>query len=153
MGIPIESREPFLDYRMVELALTLPVTYLIREGWHKWILRKALEDFLPYEVVWRKKKMGFPFPYERFFLDSREIIESVFREANNPLVDLSMRRKLYFDRYQYWRLISFVLWYELFFNVNIPLFERIGRLAEKSTTPADYGFMPEFLKSCQVFAK
>ena len=59
MGIPIEGRSPFLDYRVVELALTLPVTYFIRHGWHKWIVRKALEELLPQEVVWRKQKAGF----------------------------------------------------------------------------------------------
>lgn len=45
MGVPFEGRCPFLDYRVIELATQLPVTYLIRDGWHKWILRKAMEDY------------------------------------------------------------------------------------------------------------
>ena len=39
----IESRVPFLDYRLVELAMSLPSGYKIRKGTTKYILRKAHE--------------------------------------------------------------------------------------------------------------
>ena len=87
MGIPFEVRCPFLDYRVVEIATRMPTTYLIRHGWHKWILRKAMEDSLPAEVVWRRVKMGFPYPYERFFASYRGIIELILTEARNPYID------------------------------------------------------------------
>ena len=66
MAIPVEHRFPFLDYRLVELGLQLPVTYLFRNGWTKYILRKAMQDFLPDRITWRREKMGFPFPLRRF---------------------------------------------------------------------------------------
>jgi len=62
MSVPLELRTPYLDYRVVEFAFSLPVELLIRDGWMKWLLRKAMEDVLPSEVVWRRKKGGFPFP-------------------------------------------------------------------------------------------
>ncbi|NJK40813.1 MAG: asparagine synthase (glutamine-hydrolyzing) [Acaryochloridaceae cyanobacterium SU_2_1] len=61
MGVPMESRMPFLDYRFVELAFTLPLSYLIRDGWLKWIMRDSLQDLLPPEVLWRKAKWAFLF--------------------------------------------------------------------------------------------
>ena len=64
MGVPLELRLPFLDYRVVEFGFTLPMEFLIRDGWMKWLLRCAMEDLLPRDVVWRKRKMGFPFPTE-----------------------------------------------------------------------------------------
>jgi asparagine synthase (glutamine-hydrolysing) len=72
MSIPIEHRFPFLDYRLVELGLTLPTAYLFRHGWTKYILRKAMEPFLPRRIAWRREKMGFPFPLRRFLSSHRE---------------------------------------------------------------------------------
>ena len=66
MAIPVEHRFPFLDYRLVELGLQLPVAYLFRNGWTKYVLRKAMEGALPDRITWRRDKMGFPFPLRRF---------------------------------------------------------------------------------------
>ena len=62
MAFSIESRVPFVDYRLVEYVLTIPVTYKIHDGWSKYILRKAMDGELPAEVQWRKDKMGFVTP-------------------------------------------------------------------------------------------
>jgi asparagine synthase (glutamine-hydrolysing) len=42
--VPIEIRAPFLDYRVVEFAFGLPISYFIRDGWLKWILREAMKE-------------------------------------------------------------------------------------------------------------
>ena len=63
LAVPIEIRAPFLDHRVVEFVFQLPIDYLIRDGWLKWILRESMTDRLPSEIVWRSNKMGFPFPY------------------------------------------------------------------------------------------
>src|SRR5262245_15092710 len=94
MGVPLETRDPLLDFRVIDLAFRLPVTYLIRDGWHKWILRKAMEELLPAEIVWRKKKMGFPFPYANFREHNRDVFEKIFTMASNPFLDLSKRQIL-----------------------------------------------------------
>lgn len=147
MGIPIEARAPFLDFRMVELAFMLPVTYLIRDGWHKWILRKAFEDRLPHDVVWRKQKMGFPFPIERFFFESRLVRDTIFSMSDNPYINLKTAEHYPND----WRTLSFLLWYELFFNNNTNLFNNIDRIVESSNHhPNPDGFVPEYFLSCRV---
>ncbi|BAU48099.1 asparagine synthase [Sulfurifustis variabilis] len=142
MGVPFEGRCPFLDYRMVEVALRLPVTYLIRDGWHKWILRKAMESHLPHDVVWRRAKMGFPFPYESFFESYRPIIDLILAEASNPYVDFGKKDVLRND----WRALSFLLWYEYFFNGNMDLFDRIERAASHGSAGAALPFKPAFLR-------
>jgi len=146
MAIPIEIRAPFLDYRLVEMAMQLPVTYLLRNGWHKWILRKACEDILPHDVLWRKKKMGFPFPYQRFYENSDKILNTIFKNANNPYIDFSKKDDFKND----WNAISFILWYELFFNQNINLFEKIQKVATQSNKEINYGFTPQYLISGQL---
>jgi asparagine synthase (glutamine-hydrolysing) len=148
MGIPLEVRAPFLDYRVIELAFTLPTGYLFRDGWHKWILRKAVEDILPADVVWRRNKMGFPFPYGRFQEENRRIVDLILDRASNPYIDLTQRRMLGDD----WRVIGFLLWYEYFFNDNLSLFDAIEAAAREAAATADYGFTPHFLQSCGVAA-
>jgi len=142
MGVPLEVRAPFLDYRLIELAFRLPVTYLFRDGWHKWILRKSLEGLLPDDVLWRKKKMGFPFPYRSFFSSSEGIIDKIFTASKNPFVDLkrgSARKN--------WKLISFIIWYEFFFNENHILFDEIKKMSLKESPGAWGSFSPQFLRS------
>jgi asparagine synthase (glutamine-hydrolysing) len=58
----IETRLPFLDYRLVEMAVSLPTKIKIKNGWTKFILRKAIENKLPENIVWRKNKFGFEAP-------------------------------------------------------------------------------------------
>jgi asparagine synthase (glutamine-hydrolysing) len=144
MGMPIEARCPLLDYRVIELGFRLPVTYLVRNGWRKWILRKAMEDVLPSEVVWRKTKMGFPFPYDRFQEESNPTMDTILMRANNPFLDLSQGQSLKSN----WNAMSFILWYELFFNENVDLLLEVQRIgALRSAPAAGNGFTPEYLKN------
>ncbi|OUV22190.1 MAG: asparagine synthase (glutamine-hydrolyzing) [Gammaproteobacteria bacterium TMED95] len=61
MGSSLELRVPFLDYRMVEFAGSLPPNYKIRRGDFKSILKDMFKDELPPEIL-RRKKLGFPTP-------------------------------------------------------------------------------------------
>jgi len=54
-----EIRLPFLDYRLVQLLVSLPVEYKLRNGWTKWVFRRAMEPLLPQTIAWRKDKQGF----------------------------------------------------------------------------------------------
>lgn len=58
MAHSIEGRVPFLDLEMIELGLRIPSRYCLYGDppVEKWILRKACEDLLPSEIVWRKKE-------------------------------------------------------------------------------------------------
>ena len=143
MGMPFEARTPFLDYRVVEIATRMPITYLIRHGWHKWILRKAMEDSLPADVLWRRVKMGFPFPYERFFATYRDIIDLILKEAQNPYINFSRNERLRTD----WNALSFVLWYEFFINDNKSLFRKIEEMSAKIESHITTGYVPEYLKN------
>jgi asparagine synthase (glutamine-hydrolysing) len=57
----IEVRCPFLDYRMINLALSIPSSLKTKNGEPKYILKKSLEQLLPKEILYRKK-MGFCVP-------------------------------------------------------------------------------------------
>src|SRR6202049_3889822 len=62
MAHGLESRVPFLDHRVVELASTIPADVKFKNGTMKHMLREALGDRLPDSVLARTDKMGFPVP-------------------------------------------------------------------------------------------
>ena len=62
MALAREIRVPYLDYRLVTMLLPLAPEWKLREGWSKWIFRKAMEPYLPEEIAWRKDKQGFVIP-------------------------------------------------------------------------------------------
>ncbi len=61
MAHAVETRVPFLDHRLVELAFRLPVNARLHRGHGKWILKRIAERYLPKELAWRTKN-GFSFP-------------------------------------------------------------------------------------------
>jgi asparagine synthase (glutamine-hydrolysing) len=58
MAHSIEGRVPFLDLTVIELGQRIPAAYKLKGEplVEKWILRKAFEDLLPHDIVWRKKE-------------------------------------------------------------------------------------------------
>lgn len=62
MAWSCEVRNPFLDYRLMEAALCLPINLKLSHGWTKYALRKAMDIDMPSEIVWRKDKKGFSNP-------------------------------------------------------------------------------------------
>lgn len=62
MAHSIEARVPFTDYRLVDYMFSIPAVYKIRHGWTKWLLRLAVKDLLPAQIVWRRDKLGFAAP-------------------------------------------------------------------------------------------
>jgi asparagine synthase (glutamine-hydrolysing) len=66
MAHGLECRAPFLDYRLVEFAASLPVRLKYRRGRGKWLLREAFGHLLPQEVFARPK-MGFGVPLDHWF--------------------------------------------------------------------------------------
>jgi asparagine synthase (glutamine-hydrolysing) len=63
MGVSLESRAPFLDHRVVELAWRIPPDLKVRQGKGKWILRQVLHRYVPAELVERPKR-GFSVPLD-----------------------------------------------------------------------------------------
>ena len=62
MAFGVEARVPFLDHRLVEFCFRQDSSMLIRDGWTKWMLRKAMEGSVPASISWRRDKVGFETP-------------------------------------------------------------------------------------------
>lgn len=59
MAHGLESRCPFMDYRVVEFGFSLTLDKLMRDGYGKWLLRQLADPALPRDVAWPNRKDGF----------------------------------------------------------------------------------------------
>lgn len=66
MAVSLEAREPLLDHRLVEFAASLPASMRLRGGTGKWLMKKAMERYLPEQILYRPK-MGFVTPISAWF--------------------------------------------------------------------------------------
>jgi len=61
MSVSIEPRVPFLDHKLVEFTMNLPTEIKVKKGVTKWVLKEAVRDLIPDEIIDRPK-MGFGAP-------------------------------------------------------------------------------------------
>ncbi len=98
MAFSIESRVPFLDYRIVEFAIALDGKYKIKNQWTKWIIRRACKEYLPKEITKRKNKMGFPAPFARWLREGNsreEIAEVIYQFGDRNIVPKETVDRIY----------------------------------------------------------
>jgi asparagine synthase (glutamine-hydrolysing) len=125
MAASIESRVPFLDHEFVEFSARVPDRLKLRGGEGKYIVKKAVEDLLPREVIYRTK-LGFPTPLRQWLREPRA--EAIFdlltdpesllaaytdRDAIRQLVE-RQRSGRYDATDRIWRLLNLQLWGDVF---------------------------------------
>lgn len=119
MAHAIETRLPFLDYRLVEFSTSIATELKLTDGWGKHILRKAMAARMPADIVWRKHKFGFESPESRWMRTHREAIDSTIA-SSNLISYLCSRGALHSDGLSKinqglrWRLFSLSKWAETF---------------------------------------
>jgi asparagine synthase (glutamine-hydrolysing) len=90
MAEGVEVRVPFLDLELVDFAHRIPVHFKQKGSQGKWVLKKAMEPFLPEDVIYRSKS-GFGVPLRRWMrFELREMLADILGEA-------SLRRRGLFD--------------------------------------------------------
>lgn len=94
MACGLEVRVPFCDYRIAEYLYNVPWEYKDYKGREKGLLRKAFEDILPSEIVWRKKS---PYPKTHNPSYTKAIDEQFLEMVNDktsPLFEILERAEL-----------------------------------------------------------
>jgi len=125
MACSLESRVPFLDHPLVEFAARVPDHLKIRNGEAKYIFKRAVENLLPRDIVYRKK-MGFPTPLRAWLSDSEAspLLDSLLSD-DGIVGDMLDRKELgaLLDRHRagtedatdrIWRLLNLQIWGEIF---------------------------------------
>ena len=122
MAHSIESRVPFMDYRLVEFLASVPMVYKIHNGWTKYLARLALDKKLPHQITWRKDKMGWPDPADYWFRGPlkewlcRRVESSAFLKQLNLGNNVRARLDGKEDIIHFTRLLNLSTWHKIFFN-------------------------------------
>jgi asparagine synthase (glutamine-hydrolysing) len=126
MAFSLEARVPFLDYRLVEFCFSLPVSQLIRHGWTKWLLRQAMEGFLPEQVTWRRDKLGFATPEQQWLREGVRWITQLFGHDEIQTLPYLHTRVIQQLRSLsandlinipgLWRIVNLEMWHRVFFG-------------------------------------
>jgi len=120
MAFSVESRVPFLDYRLVEFIMSLPSYYKIEGGITKRILRIGMKDTIPEKIKRRTDKLGFATPEEVWLKDNPdqwgEALSEAIKSSKGILkpeakreLDLIIEGNKPFS-FIVWRLICFGAW-------------------------------------------
>jgi asparagine synthase (glutamine-hydrolysing) len=92
------------------------VAHLYRDGWTKYALREAMRGILPDSVVWRRDKMGFPFPFRRFLTEHEpSLLPAACRVLNagyGSAQAFDYTAMAHGDPLRLWRLCSTGFWLE-----------------------------------------
>ncbi len=132
MAMSVESRSPLQDYRLVELALRLPLEYKLRRGDFKTVLKDAFADLIPAEVLARPK-WGFTPPASDWLRTGlRPLVETVLAPERVAAVGVFrpdtlsrlthahiVERK--YELWSIWSALIFHLWYALYIDRSLTL--------------------------------
>lgn len=118
----IQVRLPYLDHPLVEFAATIPSDTKFKDGTMKNVLRQAMKEALPDEIVNRKDKMGFPTPIVEWAQgEAKYFVHDVFscqKAQQRELVDNSVVLKGLEKEEKYsrkiWGLLCLELWQQEF---------------------------------------
>jgi len=69
-AIGVEPRDPFMDIRLLDISLRLPLSQIQRSGWPKFVLRTAMRGTLPSEVIWRRGKQHLGWRFDSALADA-----------------------------------------------------------------------------------
>lgn len=136
MGVSLEGRVPFLDHKLVELAMSIPESVKTRNGTLKHILKKAVRGVIPDEIIDRPKQ-GFGVPIHEWLLD--KLGDEVRKELAEFCKDTDFFDKAEVFRLieerkaaQVWYLFNFALWWKTYIKNQIVSTEDGKRLNEST---------------------
>jgi asparagine synthase (glutamine-hydrolysing) len=130
MAHSMEVRTPFLDFRLAELACSIPGTLKIREGKLKYILRRVAARYVPQEILDRPKE-GFVLPkntwlraglsslVEDVLSADRLSLHGFFEQKYIRLLISNFIRGDDALTFRIWTLIVFQLWYEAYAGASL----------------------------------
>lgn len=123
MAFGVEARVPFYDHQLLEFVFQFAPDQLIN-GSSKSMMRTSFKGVVPQKILEQKGKYSFPSPIDHALKDDsmgKSLFFDLYR--NTPLLIPRKAEQVANDFYHgkgnlniYWRLLSYILWYHIFFT-------------------------------------
>ncbi len=126
MANSIETRFPFLDYRLVDFGNSLPINYKINFEKGKYIIRESMRGIIPEAIYESKIKNGFGTPIDHILKHSKEIKDFLYQKEEYNFFDHEKLVKL-LDMYYtknssnhsfIFKILTTKIWFSIFFESN-----------------------------------
>ncbi|GLR70927.1 asparagine synthase (glutamine-hydrolyzing) [Agaribacter marinus] len=123
MANSLEVRAPILDKEIMEFAAKVPSKFKFNNGEKKYLLKEAFKDYLPDDILYRKK-MGFSVPLAKWFREEIKLIAEKFLIKNAkglPTIFNMARVNDYWQQHQtnkadhsaiLWSMLMFEMWWQ-----------------------------------------
>jgi asparagine synthase (glutamine-hydrolysing) len=104
----VENRSPFLDWDLFKLMAKVPSRYLIQGGYAKYLLRSALDELVPKEILWSRRKVGFNSSLSELIKDDYERFRSCIFDSTRlfEILDKTSLEKKFESDYQAGALLN-----------------------------------------------
>lgn len=123
MSNSIETRFPFLDYRLVEYSFKLPLDYLYSKGKGKYILRESMKEILPKEIYESSLKLGFITPIETILKNDNQIKKLLYKNDSLKIFNehklKNLLDKFYSGSFNHTTIIFKILSIKIWINIFI----------------------------------
>jgi asparagine synthase (glutamine-hydrolysing) len=118
MGASVECRVPYLDHRLIEKSINLPLNYRIRGRQDKYLLRLVAKKHIPKKIVDRKK-FGFPIPLQDYLrpFANKALFENGFCSETLEISNTGIKKVVENwsrDVHAFFNLLALEIWGRLF---------------------------------------
>jgi len=133
MAHSLEARAPMLDHEFLEFVASIPPELKLKNGVEsKYIFKKAVEPYLPHDIIYRKK-MGFGVPIEHWFRhELRDMVRDILLSQQatqrgyfrrDYIEGILNRHQNQGESWQYliWNLLMLELWHLMFIDKTLPI--------------------------------
>lgn len=130
MAQSIEIRSPFMDYRMMEFAFSIPNDLKFKEGKTKLIQRETIGALLPDSITKNRKKIGFKTPFLEYLDGDPLFRDYVFGVLNSDQfkskkiwkadkIKQVFEKPLENPNFPYWRILNLEIWSQVYGIINL----------------------------------
>lgn len=130
MNQSIEIRSPFVDYRLMEFAFSIPTEMKFKEGITKIILRDTVGRLLPKNITANRNKIGFNTPFNSYLISDPNfknfvdemLVSNSFKTKNiwdSDKLSKIFRNPEKFPNFPFWRIINLEVWSKVYHISNL----------------------------------
>jgi asparagine synthase (glutamine-hydrolysing) len=142
MAVSLEARVPFLDYKFVELAMSIPQRVKTKGGVLKYILKKAVRGVIPDELIDRKKQ-GFGVPvYEWYYTKYGEYVARELKDFCHNTDLFQFEGISPYLKRRGWALLNVALWWKQYIGSREAVPHPLSGSVHSETQPASPRSMP-----------